>query len=116
PMDQFAKQVGIKQADYFPFTWKMMNYGGHIWGLLQEFDLLLLYWNRGMHHGAPPKTIDELDALAKKYTKFSKKGDLVQVGIIPWQQGDSHIWNAVWGGSFYDQKQMKWTINTPQNR
>jgi maltose-binding protein MalE len=116
PMDQYAKQVGIKQSDYFPFTWNMMNYSGHIWGLLQEFDLYLFFYDQGRHHGAAPTTIDQLDALSQRYTKFDKHGDLQQVGIVPWEQGDHLVWGALWGAQFYDRSALKWTINTPQNR
>jgi ABC-type glycerol-3-phosphate transport system substrate-binding protein len=116
PMDAFAKAVGVKQSDYFPFVWDLLHLNGHIWGLLQEFDVYLFYWNKNIHQGPPPQTIDELDALSARYTKFDTKGNLVQVGIIPWAVGGYAEWGAVWGASFYDQTAGKWTINTPANR
>jgi len=114
PLDGYAKAVGIKQGDFFPIAWDMISFGGHIWGLLQEFDFNQFWWNKAIHKGAPPKTIDELDAMAKKYIKFDSKGNLIQAGIIPWQGGTD--WNRLWGGQFYDHTHAKWTINTPQNR
>ena len=40
---------------------------------------------------------------------------------MPWAQGGFSSrgwgdWSTLWGGSFYDNAQGKWTINTPQNR
>ncbi|HZS90036.1 MAG TPA: extracellular solute-binding protein [Chloroflexota bacterium] len=119
PLDAYAKTSGIKEGDFFPIAWDMLNFGGHIWGLLQEFDFNQFWWNKQIHKGPPPKTIGELDALAMKYNKFDKKGNLIQAGIIPWFAaggGYTTDWNALFGGSFYDHANGKWTINTPQNR
>ncbi len=115
PLDGYAKTVGIKEGDFFPIAWNMMNFGGHIWGLLQEFDFNQLFWNKDIHHGAPPKTLDELDAWAAKYNKFDTKGNLVQAGIIPWSQGGQD-WCILLGGRLFDPNTSKWTINTPENR
>jgi multiple sugar transport system substrate-binding protein len=120
PLDAYAQAVGVRQSDYFPFAWEMLHINGHIWGLLQEFDMDQLYWNKAIHSGPPPKTIAELDALAAQYTTFDTKGNLLQVGIIPWATGAAvspyYDWGALWGASFYDHARGKWTINTPQNR
>jgi len=32
PIDDYAVQAGIKQEDFFPIAWQMINFGGHIWG------------------------------------------------------------------------------------
>jgi ABC-type glycerol-3-phosphate transport system substrate-binding protein len=116
PLDAYARVAGIKQRDFFPISWEMINFGGHIWGLLQEFDFNMLMWNKRIHKGPPPKSIPELDHWAEKYTKFDKKGNLIQAGLIPWTGYGALDWNTLWGGSFYDTARGKWTINTPQNR
>jgi ABC-type glycerol-3-phosphate transport system substrate-binding protein len=118
PLDGYAKAVGIKESDFFPIAWDMISFGGHIWGLLQEFDFNQLFWNKKIHTGAPPKTIAELDALAARYNQFDKSGNLVQVGMIPWNgYGDNATdWNRLWGGQFYDHTQGKWTITKPENQ
>jgi ABC-type glycerol-3-phosphate transport system substrate-binding protein len=114
PLDQYAQAAGIKESDFFPIAWTMANFGGHTWGLLQEFDVDQLWWNTDIHKGEAPKTFDELDVLAKQYTTFDDAGNLTQAGLIPWNAGTE--WNAFWGGSFYDLEARKWTINTPENR
>jgi multiple sugar transport system substrate-binding protein len=121
PVDQYAEQAGIKQADFFPVAWEMINFGGHIWGLMQEFDFNQLWWNKAIHAGDPPKSIDELDALAKEYTIFDSDGSLKQAGFIPWIHWNgaynTHFmdWATAWGGRWYDNDNRKWTINTPEN-
>jgi ABC-type glycerol-3-phosphate transport system substrate-binding protein len=114
PLDQYAEAAGIKEDEFFPIAWTMSNFGGHFWGLLQEFDFNQLWWNTDIHQGDAPKTFDELDQLAQQYTVFDDAGNLTQAGIVPWNAGTD--WNALWGGSFYDAEARKWTINTPENR
>jgi multiple sugar transport system substrate-binding protein len=120
PMDQFAQAAGIKEEDFFPITWAMINFAGHTWGLLQEFDFNQFWWNKSIHSGDPPKTIDELDQMAKEYTKFDSDGNLTQVGFIPWLHWQGALtgfeWSAMWGGRWYDADNRKWTINTPENQ
>lgn len=118
PMDAYATAVGVKQSDYFPVAWDMINLNGHIWGLMQEFDFQEFAWNKNIHKGPPPKTRDELDALCAKYTTFDKKGNLTQIGLLPWNvnNGIWYDWSAAFGASFYDNAKGKWTIDTPQNR
>jgi multiple sugar transport system substrate-binding protein len=115
PIDEYAEAVGIKEEDFFPICWSMINFGGHIWGLLQEFDFDQLYTNTAIHSGEPPKTIDELDSLAADYTQFDGDGNLVQAGFIPWMNFTGRQWNAQFGGRYYDHDARTWTIDTPEN-
>jgi len=115
PMDAYAQQLGLTEASFVPLAWQMIYRNGHIWGLPQEFDFDMLYTNRQIHTGSPPKTFAELDALAPKYNKFDSNGNLIQAGMIPWLYS-FHDWAPLWGGSFYDQTKGKWTITAPQNR
>jgi multiple sugar transport system substrate-binding protein len=115
PIDEYAEAVGIKEEDFFPITWSMINFDDHIWGLLQEFDFNELYTNTAIHSGDPPKTIDELDSLAADYTTFDDDGNLVQAGFIPWMNFTGRHWNAQFGGRYYDNDARKWTIDTPEN-
>src|SRR5215213_1858414 len=45
PIDQYAEAAGIKEEDYFPIAWSMVDFGDHIWGLLQEFDFREFFTN-----------------------------------------------------------------------
>ena len=115
PLDEASASSGIKEEDFFPIAWDMIDFGGHMWGLLQEFDFYQLWWNKALHTGEAPKTFEELDALAAEYTVMD--GDtLTQAGFIPWMGGEPHVWNTQWGGSFYDFEAQKWTIDKPENR
>jgi multiple sugar transport system substrate-binding protein len=115
PIDQYAEAAGIKEEDFLPVAWSCLNFADHIWGLLQEFDFRELFANTAIHSGPPPKTFDELDVLAAEYTMFDDSGNLVQAGCIPWLGFNGLIWNAQFGGQFYDTSARKWTIDAPEN-
>src|SRR6185437_2812785 len=121
PLDAYQAQLGIKEADYFPIVWQMIHFHGHLWGFLQEFDFNLLGWNKrlfqeaGLAAATPPKTTDELDAMAERLTKKDSTGTLQQVGFCPWISGNTLLWTAVWGGSYYDPANDQWTIVQDNN-
>jgi ABC-type glycerol-3-phosphate transport system substrate-binding protein len=119
PMDQYFAELGLKEDDFYPLTWQMVNFQGQIWGLLQEFDMVEFYANQNVFSGEMPKTIDELDAITADYIKM--EGDqLVQAGLIPWAQGGFSpggygSWGTIWGARFFDNDARAWTINRPEN-
>ncbi len=58
PMDQQFQELGLKEDDFYPVTWDMVNFQGHIWGLVQEFDMVEFFTNTNIFTGETPKTID----------------------------------------------------------
>ena len=74
---------GDQGGGLLPDRLDMINFADHTWGLLQEFDFNQLWWNKAIHAGEPPKTIDELDALAAEYTTFDDGGNLTQAASSP---------------------------------
>jgi multiple sugar transport system substrate-binding protein len=121
PLDAYQTSMGIKEEDYFPVVWLMIHFHGHLWGFLQEFDFNLLAWNKSLFQKAgldpekPPKTMDELDNLAAQLTVKDSAGALKQIGFCPWITGDTLMWTALWGGSFYDPANDKWTVVSDAN-
>jgi multiple sugar transport system substrate-binding protein len=123
PLDPWFKQMNVKPSQFMPWVWNMDYFHGRVWGFLQEYDTTLFVWNKdafkaaGLDPNRPPRTIAELDADAKKLTKFDAKGNLIQAGIIPWEQwgNDPRYWAAMFGGSLYDADKRQYTLNAPGN-
>jgi len=121
PLDSYQTSNGIKETDYFPIAWQMIDFHGHLWGFLQEFDFDILAWNKsllqkaGVDAATPPKTTDDVDKLAAQLTQKDSTGGLKQIGFCPWITGSTLMWTAIWGGSFYDASSDKWTIATDNN-
>src|SRR5581483_2264808 len=119
-LDQYRKEMNIKQEDYFANVWQMITFGGKLYGFLQEFDANLLIINddavsrAGLDPKNPPKTIDDLDTWNARLTK--KSGEMLQVvGLVPWLQGGYDLWAGLHGGGYWDAAAQKFTINRKEN-
>ena len=119
-LEQYRKEMNIKQEDYFANVWQMITFGGKLYGFLQEFDAnLLIIGNEavsraGLDPNSPPKTIDDLDNWNARV--FKKGSDLPDaVGIVPWRHGGYDLWAGLHGGGWYDPATQKFTINRKEN-
>ncbi len=111
PLDDFlARDSGpdaIRAADYYPACWKEAIYRGHVYAIPYGTDDRALYWNRtlfreaGLDPNKPPRTWDELLAMAVKLTKYTPDGSFDQIGFIP-NFGNSWLYLYSWqiGGEF----------------
>jgi ABC-type glycerol-3-phosphate transport system substrate-binding protein len=123
PLDPWFRQLNVSQNQWLPWVWQMQYFHGRIWGFVQEYDTMLLAWNKdafkkaGLDPNKPPRTIAELDADARKLTRFDAHGNLIQAGIVPWQLGwdDPRFWPVMFGSRVYDYQKRAYTINTPAN-
>ena len=119
-LDQYRKEMNIKQDDYFANVWQMITFGGKLYGFLQEFDANLLVivnesaQRAGLDVTKPPKTMDELDTWNARLVK-KEGGQLTQVGIVPWLHGGYDLWAGLFGGVYYDPATTKYTINRKEN-
>jgi len=101
----------------------MINFHGHLWGFLQEFDYYIIGYNKNLFKAAgldpekPPKTIAELDAMNAKLTQKDSSGGLKQVGFCQWigVGFDFFLWYPMFGGGFYDNAADKFTVVTDAN-
>jgi multiple sugar transport system substrate-binding protein len=69
----------------------------------------------GLDPGRPPRTIEEMDAFAKRITRRDRNGRIARGGFIPsepgwWNWG----WGCVFGGRLWDGK-GRITANSPDN-
>ncbi len=74
PLDGYARDAGLSQADYIPAFWELCRYRGFLWALPSTPGSIGLFWNKRMFEQAgldpdqPPRTIAELDAMAEQLT------------------------------------------------
>ena len=73
---------------YYPFVAESVDFGGKYYSAPTAVRTLALIWNKslfkeaGLDPNTPPKTLEELQAYAKKLSKFDAKGNLVQAGLL----------------------------------
>jgi ABC-type glycerol-3-phosphate transport system substrate-binding protein len=121
PLDDYCKRYGINASQYIPIYWDIGFYKGHVYALPTTPASTALHYNKAMFQAAgldpnrPPRTIEELDAMADKMTKRDASGHILQSGFMPaepgwWNWG----WGYIFGGRLWDGK-SKITANAPEN-
>jgi len=125
PLDDRLTAADIRPEDYFDPCWGQCTYEGRTWALTYCADPNFGFvWNKdrfreaGLDPSAPPRTIEELAAMAEALTVRGEGGDLATIGFIPWAQYGSansvFTWGWAFGGSFYDPETRTVTADDPR--
>ncbi|MFC5530706.1 ABC transporter substrate-binding protein [Cohnella yongneupensis] len=120
-VDDYIAKSGLNTGDYFPLLVDKMKVDGKMYGMPNDTDVRVLYYNKkmfteaGLDPNKPPATWDELEQYADKLTKWNDKKMLDVIGFSP-AIGNLHLWTLAWanGGDFWDD-QGKPTFNKPEN-
>ncbi len=129
-LTEMLAAAGIRRDDYIPAYWDLGQYRGRMWALPTTPNTTALHWNKrlfseaGLNPESPPETIEELDALAEKLTKWEVTGAdgqieicrgycpeipdgdkrLIQVGFLPSEPGWwIFAWGNYFGGTLFDE-------------
>lgn len=85
------------ETEFFPIV-QQMKLDGKYYALPTAVRSLALFWNKtlfkeaGLDPNKPPATLDELVDYARKLTKRSPNGDLLQAGLTIDMGGQDHHW------------------------
>jgi ABC-type glycerol-3-phosphate transport system substrate-binding protein len=135
-----ARASGIERSQYVPRYYDLAVHRGKLWGLPTTPASVALHWNKrlfreaGLDPEQPPKTLEQLDEMAEKLTKWevtlpsgekqiqtgylpnvpAAQKRLLQVGFLPsepswWAYG----WGFVFGGKLIDGDKV--TTASPEN-
>ncbi len=120
PLDEYCEKHGITRSLFIPHFWDMCFYRGSLYAIPTTPATTALHWNKklfreaGLDPDSPPRTIEELDAVAQRLTK-REGGKIVQMGFLPAEPG---WWNWAWGyffgGQLWDGK-SRITCDSPEN-
>jgi ABC-type glycerol-3-phosphate transport system substrate-binding protein len=139
-MTDWAKRDGIDRSQYVGRYYDLQVHRGKLWGLPTTPASVALHWNKrlfreaGLDPEKPPQTLEELDQMAEKLTKWevtlpdgkkeirvgylsdvpASQKRLLQVGFLPsepswWAYG----WGFVFGGKLLDGDKI--TAASPEN-
>jgi ABC-type glycerol-3-phosphate transport system substrate-binding protein len=121
PLDDYCRKAGITASQYIPAYWDIGFYHDHVYALPTTPASTALHYNRVMFQQAgldpdkPPKTIEEMDAMAAKVTVRDAQGRIVKSGFMPAEPGWWNFdWGYLFGGRLWDGKD-KITANEPEN-
>lgn len=110
---------GISPDDYYAGLWKEAVYQGKVYALPWGTDNRAMFYNKdlmkkaGLDPEKPPKTVEELDAMAEKIYEKGSNRKYTQIGFIPWMnQGFLYTQGWNFGGQW--EKNGELTPNDPQ--
>ncbi|HSV74154.1 MAG TPA: ABC transporter substrate-binding protein [Chthonomonadales bacterium] len=121
PLDDYCRRYGIRRENYIPVYWDIGNYRGRQWALPTTPASTALHYNRallreaGLPPDQPPRTIEEMDAIAERIYRRDARGRIQRAGFMPAEPG---WWNWGWGflfgGTLWDGK-SRITADSPEN-
>lgn len=118
PMDSYISQDRAFWNSVYPAAMASLQFKGRQLGFPDCIQASLLYWNKdmfaqaGLGDDVAPK-FEDLKLYSSKLTKKTADGKIQVVGFHPasiW--GGLEAWVSLFGGSLYDTKSDKLTINT----
>lgn len=139
-LSERTRAAGIEKSQYVGHYFDLGVHRGKVWGLPTTPAAVALHWNKrlfreaGLDPEQPPKTLEELDAMAEKLTKWEvtlpsgaeeirtgylpdvpeNQKRLLQVGFLPaepiWW---SYAWGFVFGGQLMEGDKV--TTASPEN-
>jgi len=120
PLDDLAKEAGIRQDQYIPGYWRIVNYRDKLMALPTTPASTGIHVN--IDQMPPeyrtretfPKTFAEFDQMVDKVSKRSPDGRLELAGFLPSEPG---WWNWGWGTLFGGElfQDGEFTIDDPKN-
>ncbi len=121
PLDEFAAASDLYDADdFFPANRRQSMYNGHLYGIPATTNTSFIVYNKDMFVEAgldpenPPQTIDELMEAAEALTVRDANGNITRLGYDAAGAG-LWGWGHVFGGSFFDEENNRFTIDHPKN-
>lgn len=126
PLDDFLAQDAasgradaVRAEDYFASCWDEAVYQGRVYGIPNKVDDRALFYNKDLlqraGYAAPPKTWEELEAMAVRLTERDEKGRIIRLGFVP-NYGNSWLYIYGWmnGGEFMSADGLTCTLNDPK--
>jgi len=110
PLDPLLPVLDVKREQYIDIYWDVGCHKGNLYGLPSTPWCLALHWNKaafreaGLDPDTPPGTLEELDIMAEKLTRWREDGSFETLGFVQTQPGWFHYaWPFWFGGRWCDQ-------------
>ncbi len=118
--DDAGAPDAVRPDDFYDACWQEATYKGKVYAIPSSTDDRALYYNRALFREAgldpdrPPRTWDELLAMAKRLTVTAPDGSFQRIGFIP-NYGNSWLYLYSWqnGGEFMDPDGRTCTMDNP---
>lgn len=127
PLDEFDSSYGVRLENYAPAVRQLLTHPDRtgkvrMWATVNTCGTIAMYYNRavfreaGLDPDRPPRTIEELDACAKKIERVGPDGDIERAGFLHAEPGWwSWIWGYHFGGTLYDPETDRARADSAEN-
>jgi multiple sugar transport system permease protein len=115
----------IRKEDFFEPAWNEAQWSGVTYGIPNDLDTRLLYYNKDMlvraglvdekGEAKPPRTWEELESYSLKLTERDDKGNIKVLGFAP-NYGNAFLYIYGWmnGGEFLSEDGRTCTLTDPR--
>lgn len=115
--DYINNDADFDKDDFAGVGWEQATFNDRIYGVPFIMNTTLLYYRKDLlaagGYTEPPKTLDELKAMAVALTKYDDAGNIVQAGFVPdfpWM--DNVCWPVMTGAQWIDAASNKITFDS----
>ncbi|MDX1971527.1 MAG: ABC transporter substrate-binding protein [Candidatus Sumerlaeia bacterium] len=120
PLDGLMERDNINASRYLPVIFSLCQHEGHTWGLPTTPTSLALYYNKrlfreaGLDPQKPPRTLEELQSMARRITRYNEDGRIERLGFSPELPRWFRLWWIHWfGGRLWD-GEGRMTLDSPE--
>jgi ABC-type glycerol-3-phosphate transport system substrate-binding protein len=112
-LDGLMARHGVRNEDFWAPCVRQNQFRDETYALTYCADPnFAFFWNRevfreaGMLEGGPPRTLEDLDRMARALTAVDDRGRITRIGFIPWNvfgyANSIFTWGWAFGGRFHD--------------
>ena len=113
PLDDLMARHGVRNEEFWAPCVRQNQFRGKTYALTYCADPnFAFFWNEevfrkeGLLEQGPPRTLEELDRVARQLTAVDNRGGITRIGFIPWNvfgyANSIFTWGWAFGGRFYD--------------
>lgn len=118
-LQAWASRDGVTGDQFWPFTWQQTLYQGDTYGIPFETDVRVLFYDKnlfsqaGLNPEDPPKTWDDLWAMADKLDKKNPDGTYARIAFFPLFNISPDVWGYTNGVQWINPDQTP-ALNDPK--
>lgn len=119
-LTDYVHAEGVPEDDYWPATWKQMQYRGRFYAMSISTIVQLWFYNKdrmaeaGFDSDEVPETLEEWEVIGRAMNETSDTGELQRIGFIPHIPSvDPHNWLGAFGVNVWDEDTTTVTLDNP---
>lgn len=120
-LTDYVNAEGVPENDYWPATWKQMQYRGRFYAMSISTIVQLWFYNKdriteaGFDPENVPATLEEWETVGRAMNEVKDNGELDRIGFIPHIPNlDPHNWLGAFGADVWDEETATVNLETPE--